>query len=184
MLRDRYILQLLALAISQFLDFYRRQKKLHREIFKLSDAFDDSSNFDQLALDSCQSSSEMSSIVTRVLCVCGAFFIRFSFLFVRLRDVIFNLSFWFFCSRKTMERNYKEDQNNELEALESIYCDDIEGMHNRRVFCLIFSLRPNLHTGTLFFSALILLQYWAPTHINSKSKYVPKNTIGRTKTTD
>lgn len=31
-----------------------------------------------------------------------------------------------------MERNHKEDQNNELEALESIYCDDFEGMHNRR----------------------------------------------------
>lgn len=26
-----------------------------------------------------------------------------------------------------MERNYAEDQNNEIEALESIYCDDIEG---------------------------------------------------------
>lgn len=31
-----------------------------------------------------------------------------------------------------MERNYKEDQNNEIEALESIYCDDIEGMFHRR----------------------------------------------------
>lgn len=26
-----------------------------------------------------------------------------------------------------MERNYGEDQANEVEALESIYCDDIEG---------------------------------------------------------
>lgn len=27
-----------------------------------------------------------------------------------------------------MERNYKEDQQGEVEALESIYCDDIEGI--------------------------------------------------------
>lgn len=27
-----------------------------------------------------------------------------------------------------MERNHKEDQANEMEALESIYCDDIEGI--------------------------------------------------------
>lgn len=26
-----------------------------------------------------------------------------------------------------MERNFAEDQANEVEALESIYCDDIEG---------------------------------------------------------
>lgn len=26
-----------------------------------------------------------------------------------------------------MERNYAEDQANEIEALESIYCNDIEG---------------------------------------------------------
>lgn len=28
-----------------------------------------------------------------------------------------------------MDRNYKDDQINEVEALESIYCDDIEGIH-------------------------------------------------------
>lgn len=28
-----------------------------------------------------------------------------------------------------MERNYAEDQANEVEALESIYCNDIEGIH-------------------------------------------------------
>lgn len=31
-----------------------------------------------------------------------------------------------------MERNYKEDQANEIEALESIYCDDIQGIN----FCI------------------------------------------------
>lgn len=29
-----------------------------------------------------------------------------------------------------MERNYKEDQTNEIEALESIYCDDFESKSN------------------------------------------------------
>lgn len=29
-----------------------------------------------------------------------------------------------------MERNYKEDQANEVEALESIYCNDYEGNLN------------------------------------------------------
>lgn len=29
-----------------------------------------------------------------------------------------------------MDRNYKEDQTNEVEALESIYCNDIEGKWN------------------------------------------------------
>lgn len=33
-----------------------------------------------------------------------------------------------------MERNYGEDQANEVEALESIYCDDIEGMENHVIY--------------------------------------------------
>lgn len=33
-----------------------------------------------------------------------------------------------------MDRNYVEDQTNEIEALESIYCDDIEG-----IFCFVVS---------------------------------------------
>lgn len=33
-----------------------------------------------------------------------------------------------------MERNYAEDQANEVEALESIYCDDIEGKIQINIF--------------------------------------------------
>lgn len=33
-----------------------------------------------------------------------------------------------------MERNYAEDQANEVEALESIYCDDIEGKNHTETF--------------------------------------------------
>lgn len=41
-----------------------------------------------------------------------------------------------------MERNYKEDQANEIEALESIYCDDIESECWRLFYrkCLLFWL--------------------------------------------
>lgn len=51
-----------------------------------------------------------------------------------------------------MERNYKEDQANEVEALESIYCDDIEGKSNSTVhhcstFCFVQTIRthPTTH---------------------------------------
>lgn len=40
-----------------------------------------------------------------------------------------------------MERNYAEDQANEVEALESIYCDDIEGKQNLNNWLLIRSIR-------------------------------------------
>lgn len=38
-----------------------------------------------------------------------------------------------------MERNYGEDQANEVEALESIYCDDIEGKKFHNFLLMIIS---------------------------------------------
>lgn len=66
-------------------------------------------------------------------CVCGVV-VHSSVLFARLRGKsFFNFSFKFHCFwrliRLTMERNHKEDQNNEVEALESIYCEDFEGIN-------------------------------------------------------
>lgn len=36
-----------------------------------------------------------------------------------------------------MERNYAEDQANEVEALESIYCNDIEGEVSYQLLCFV-----------------------------------------------
>lgn len=47
-----------------------------------------------------------------------------------------------------MERNYVEDQSNEVEALESIYCDDIEGLHYNQLIddTLSHSIQQSQHT--------------------------------------
>lgn len=45
-----------------------------------------------------------------------------------------------------MERNYAEDQANEVEALESIYCDDIEGTNctfHHKEYTHIFFMEKN-----------------------------------------
>lgn len=42
-----------------------------------------------------------------------------------------------------MERNYAEDQANEVEALESIYCSDIEGKNCRETLNFEFDCRKN-----------------------------------------
>lgn len=39
-----------------------------------------------------------------------------------------------------MERNYKEDQANEIEALESIYCDDMESKRSTHQYLFNFHL--------------------------------------------
>lgn len=96
------------------------------KMLKLSNGFDYSSNLDQCAFDRCPS-FEVSSNVTRYPCVCGAFYIfRFCLLDFGASHFPF-IVFIFLLTANAMERNYKEDQNNEIEALESIYCDDIEG---------------------------------------------------------
>lgn len=52
-------------------------------------------------------------------------------LFISFEFLIFLYLWWHCLSGRRffnkMERNYVEDQANEIEALESIYCDDIEG---------------------------------------------------------
>lgn len=56
-------------------------------------------------------------------------------------------------TKQKMERNYAEDQANEVEALESIYCDDIEGkLHISSIFTLGVDPNNLIHSiSSLFF---------------------------------
>lgn len=46
-----------------------------------------------------------------------------------------------------MERNFAEDQANEVEALESIYCDDIEGKKIPNLLLMLIILRIRIGIG-------------------------------------
>lgn len=84
-----------------------------------------------------------------------------------------------------MERNYAEDQANEVEALESIYCDDIEG---KKVHIYSQLIRPFFYSpsfmclfGHLFVCSIQLL---AQVRINSTLRYEQRNTMQNQKVMD